>query len=851
MSNLASTLITLFEKHRLIFWYDEKNNLRQEFDGLELESVEKLEIKNDEFWLKHHVLREKSNQKFLIYHAGAMPPEDKNWLLDLVLAHKEFRADQISLWLSEMGMKPSDWDFVNTHKTFFEGEENRQKFSQLLGSNKNIENKQKIILSVALDASSILSFEDVLKILLDEYSKEESVYISRINLHGLEDYLWQKLEQEFDYTSAHLSIKDFVLNLFKTCYKRELKDEIEQQEKSKSKNQDKDKDTEKGYLNAKALLFMHHWKDSNNFRDSFDLISEQCADLLNVKEDLQTRSISELINVDLFEAIERYIIKELVNEISNRSISGGDANAIIWQRRKSIWFNHYKDMYDALQYAAQFFSAIPLANLEIEGVRSGFEIYLKKWYQLDRLYRKCLYHAKKSNAMPGLETILAQIEKQYTNAYLLSVNDRWQQHINQLPKWKFEGARPQQYFYFDLVYPYFQKGSRLAVIISDALRYEIATELNEQLQKLSNVETSLTAMTGVIPSYTQLGMAALLPHQNIELCADGSVLVDNQPSSGIDNRAKILSKAHQEKATAVKFADIYHKNRQDLRELLGQFPLLYIYHNQIDQIGDKRETEGNVFSAVEDSMLELITLIKRLLQSGTNHVIITSDHGFLYQDQELDESEFIGEDVRDEGVTYRNRRFILGKDLNETSSVKKYLPGQIGFQGDVEILIPKSINRMRLSGAGSRFVHGGSTLQEIIIPVIDVHKVDTLELKKVNVEIIRGNVNTITSGQFSVTFYQKEAVGGSILPRQLRAGLYAQDGVLISNQPTFDFDLVSENAEEREVMVRFILNHQADQYNNQDVILKLEEQAPDTNHFVKYKEINYKLKKSIISDFDF
>jgi len=845
VSNLASTLIKLFEKHRLIFWYDENNNLHQEFDRLELQGVENLKIKNDEFWLKQHVLREKPNQKFLIYHAGAMPPDDKNWLLDLVLAHKEFRADQISLWLSEMGLKPSDWEFVNTHKTFFESEENRQRFSQLSGSNRNIENNQKILLSVALDASSILSFEDILKILLNEYSKEESVYISRINLHGLEDYLWQKLEQEFGYTSAHLSIKDFVLNLFKTCYKRELKEEIEKQEKSKEKKK------EQGYLNDKALLFMHHWKDSINFRDSFDLISEQCAELLNIKEDLQTRNITELINIDLFESIERYIIKELVNEINNRSITGGDAQSIIWQRRKSIWFNRYKDMYEALQYAAQFFSAIPLANLEIEDVRSGFEIYLKKWYQLDRLYRKCLYHAKKSNAIPGLETILVQIENQYTNAYLLSINDRWQQHINQLPKWKFEGVRPQQYFYFDLVYPYFQKGSRLAVIISDALRYEIASELNEQLQKLSNVETNLTDMIGVIPSYTQLGMAALLPHQNIELCADGSVLVDNQPSSGIDNRAKILSKAHQEKATAVKFTDIHNKNRQDLRELLGQFPLLYIYHNQIDQIGDKRETEGNVFGAVEESMLELITLIKRLLQSGTNHVIITSDHGFLYQDRELDESDFIGEDVRDEGVTYRNRRFILGKNLNETPSVKKYLPEQIGFQGDVEILIPKSINRMRLSGAGSRFVHGGSTLQEIIIPVIDVHKVDTQELKKVNVEIIRGNVNTITSGQFSVTFYQKEPVGGSILPRQLRAGLYAQDGSLLSNQPTFDFDLVSENAEERELMVRFILNHHADENNNQDVILKLEEQAPDTNHFVKYKEITYKLKKSIISDFDF
>jgi len=118
------------------------------------------------------------------------------------------------------------------------------------------------------------------------------------------------------------------------------------------------------------------------------------------------------------------------------------------------------------------------------------------------------------------------------------------------------------------------------------------------------------------------------------------------------------------------------------------------------------------------------------------------------------------------------------------------------------------------------------------------------------VEIIRGTVNTITSGQISITFFQKEAVSGERLPRELRAGIYAKDGTLISDQHELVFDLISENAEEREVKRRFILNNLAEKYNNQEVELRVGEQASGTTHFSLYKSAAYQLKKSF-ADFDF
>ncbi len=81
------------------------------------------------------------------------------------------------------------------------------------------------------------------------------------------------------------------------------------------------------------------------------------------------------------------------------------------------------------------------------------------------------------------------------------------------------------------------------MIISDALRYEVAHELQGQINEAKRFAAKITSQLGVLPSYTQLGMAALLPHQQIDY-AQGSatVLVDGQSSAGLDNRSAILAK---------------------------------------------------------------------------------------------------------------------------------------------------------------------------------------------------------------------------------------------------------------------------------------------------------------------
>jgi hypothetical protein len=231
-------------------------------------------------------------------------------------------------------------------------------------------------------------------------------------------------------------------------------------------------------------------------------------------------------------------------------------------------------------------------------------------------------------------------------------------------------------------------------------------------------------------------------------------------------------------------------------------------------------------------------------------MIVTTDHGFIYQDQEIHESDFAAADAEGVRILYRDRRFVFGNGLKEKISLRKFTSVQLGLIGAVEVQIPKSINRLRVKGSGSRFVHGGASLQEVVIPMLKIHKKRQSDISIVEVDIIRGASSTITSGQTAVVLYQTTAAAEKMKPRVLRAGIFTESGELISDSHKLTFDFTSENPRDREIPVRFMLTRKAEESNGQEVILKLEEKHGGTSHYKEYKSIRYIIRRSFTSDFD-
>jgi hypothetical protein len=232
-----------------------------------------------------------------------------------------------------------------------------------------------------------------------------------------------------------------------------------------------------------------------------------------------------------------------------------------------------------------------------------------------------------------------------------------------------------------------------------------------------------------------------------------------------------------------------------------------------------------------------------------NNMFITADHGFLYQHSELAESDFSIGEVKG-NIWKESRRYVLGKNLIGDKSVRHFYAEQLYLDNDVEVLIPKSINRIRIKGAGSRYVHGGASLQEIVIPLLKVSKTRQDTTKQVDVDIIK-STDKITTNILAVSFLQTQLVSEKILPRQIRSAIYAEDAEMISDLFSYNFDITEGTERLREVKHRFQLSSKATgKYKNQRVKLVLEEPVEGTSKWKQYKEYFYTLNISFTNDFD-
>lgn len=847
-NRIIQALTKLFDRHRIIFWYDAKHELRKDYEDLSLPGVEKIELMNNEYAVKYRILRGEPDQKFLLYRDGAEPTAIDNWLLDVQLANNVFRTDQVAIWLSELELGMEFSGLVQDHTQFFQS---ISRIDALKKQLKDKNNSPKVILlkMLAVCVNSEPRLDAVVEYLLQESSEGSNERFKLIERCNLNEFLWESLAKAYEYYSPEKSIQDFFIRMFQDCYEMEV-----EPEKYLFALKENTKNNQVPSRMSQAIqVFLKRWKDSRQFEACYEKLSEECAKVLRIEQDLATRDFREVINVDYFELIDKKIISDLVHAVSKRTVSVGDVALWIRQRRQGHWYRKFQDLYEAIDYAAQFIHKLSETKLAMESLGDGLQLYTQNWFRLDQLYRKFTYHVQKSGQASLMGPLADQVENLYSTNYLLKVNNQFQEFVDGIDLWSAPPViRQQDFFNYHVVNDFLAKNKKVFVIISDAMRYEIGSELLKQIQQEDRFTAKLTSMMSMLPSYTQLGMAALLPHKELEISDNetGMVMVDGQSSQGLGNRIKILDHGTY-RATACKATDVLSMRKEECRALIRDNDVVYIYHNAIDAVGDKRESEGKVFEAVEESIQEVIRLIKKLTGENVNNLLVTADHGFIYQDRAIDESDFSGNDAIGDTILFRDRRFVLGHGLRPSPSLHSFTPAQIGLGGTVEVQIPKSINRLRLKGSGSRYVHGGASLQEIVIPVLEVNKKRHSDISCVDVDFIQGSNSVISTGQIAVILYQIEPVTDKVQPRTLRLGIFTRTGTLISDTQTLTFDFRSENPRERELHTKLILSREADTADNQEVILKLEEKQPGTSIYTEYKSTRYLLRRNFTSDFDF
>lgn len=821
-------LLRWFDSRRVVFWHDPGGQYADDIDSLDLPGIHTIRVANDEFAVKNRLLHDEPEAKFLVYRSGQVPSGIGDWLLDLELAYGVFTADRTALVAQDLALAGDGiGEVVQAHEKFFNAAKRVQSLKALLSPEDDAARLRAKISAVVLGQREH-SLLEITRTLLTENAKGSHVKFAALVDYGLDSFYWQGVARIYGYESPTASIDDLVLWIFQRALEGFKSDRL-------------------GGLQNIQLDFASLRNDRRS-QEAMSTLAKRAAGDLDYKSKIEDASFRDLISVDVFEETDQKIISDLARAVAEQTVTPREVAEVVRARQSSVWIDSYRRLYTAVASASELLGELAALNLGMQSFDNGLERYRREWFRIDQLYRQFVVAARTAEYPKPLEALREQVEKRYTNKYVYELGNAWQQQVDHVETWRSTALRSQTDFYVRYVEPLVRDGDRKAVvIISDAMRYEVADELGSLIRQEDRFEATLEAVLGVLPSYTQLGMAALLPHSTLKHSADAkTVLADDQPTYNTTLRSKILEAVG---GSAIQAEDFKALTADERRELYKANRVLYVYHNRIDATGDKLGTERQVFEAVEDTLRDIVDLVKKLASANATNIFITADHGFLFQDEALADPFFLSTKPQGDDLKHVNKRFVLGTGLKVDPAFATFKASQLGLDSELEVQIPKSIHRLRMAGSGSRFVHGGATLQEIVVPVLAVNKKRRSDVRPVNVKILPES-DKITTGQVVVRLFQSEPVSDKVQPRSLRAGLYAGE-TLLSNLVNLTFDEISTDTRDRYQSPRMLLSQDANDYNNRAVEFRLEERIPNTNQWRVYEKSIYTLKRSFTSDFDF
>jgi uncharacterized protein (TIGR02687 family) len=845
-SRIHESLDTALARKRVVLWYDPKREWASEFEAYQPTGAEKLRVEGNEFSVKVAISRAPLVQRFLLYLPFAKPPEPKNWLLDVLLAGHEFTADRASLDIQDAGLTLEFKELAQQHTAFFRSPVRNTKLKELLRPNDDE-------VAVRLKMLAVLTKQqpDIDKLLLhaflqldpadpDGEDPVEALYSS----HQLTSHFWKAVTDKFGYESPEPNLRDFSVALFNSVSSIGAP----------------------GGLQPHAYVFLSIWKDSLSARGAFERWSDHLAGVLRVEDQLNDAPDSyEPGNDDSFELIERFLLCRLLKRFQGDASDSGpggqhasDAKLleVIRDRTTSCWFEKHQHGYRALEEAITFRSLLAKVDLSVPSFEEGLQRYCNGWWRLDQAYRRCIFHSR-AYQQPGLLKPLRDwLEAQYVNNMLLPLTNHWSDQVRGLSRWGSSTLPRQREFHMRYVHaPLSSKGlKRLFVVVSDALRYEAARDFADRLngQAGKGWQAEVEALLGVLPTFTQLGMAALLPGAQLSLNpADSTTLVDGQSASGTENRDKILKAHTNGRGKALKAEDFLNlTTSRDGAGLLRDHDLIVIYHNRIDRIGDKRESEADTCQAVEQTFDDLQQILNKIASLKGSQAVITADHGFLFQQEPVDANDRADFPAA-KGLSFKNRRFALGTGIKLNAGQKVFTAEELGLSGSWEAVFPLGLDRFPRQGSGARFVHGGTSLQEVVVPVIRLKCERKVESRPVEAELLRVPAK-ITTGKLSFSLFQLDPVEPQKrLPLQLRIGLYAKaDGALLCAHRTLRLDSEATEARAREQQLILELSNAAAAYDNQLLELRLEQLLEGVAMPVPYKTVELKLQRPLGSDFD-
>lgn len=811
-----------FYKRRIIFWYDDDREFEDKVEELVLDNASILVLTgNNNFAAKKLLAVDDTTSNYLVYCPLRYEKSEDNWLINIEMYSEEFRADLNSIWMDEMGLpnNPTVRRMVKSYRKFFNSIERRKSVTAMAKSINTASQLHLAVMSAICGVKEVQPSGIIRAVLAQSLDLEMNNIYQDFVKYGAQNLFWVMVAQATGYSEGNDSdLGRLAIHILLTASTRTIRVEY-------LAGLD-------GFISTPHQSYCYDlvsdWLQSEN-RDDLYQIARFVEDEARLTARFMKLTVEDLMDTECFPCINECILKILMKDISDFIIDVNIISTVVEKRRTMVWYDMVSCYYEGLLQVAnmQAFFQEHAAGFHLVQARQIWNAYTTDYYKMDTYYRQfhlCFDRSLTvSNEMLDdlFKHVVDKVEGLYNSWFLNQLGSNWSDVCaDELAQYgRVLEVNQQTNFYNSKVA---SGDNRVYVIVSDALRYEVAASLTEQLRRETQSKVTLDSVQGIFPTITKFGMAALLPHKELNVVPKNnggvSVLADGA-STEMPNREKVLKSAHNA-SVALQYKNIIKLKRVDRQALVKGMDVVYIYHDKIDEAS--HTADNLLFPACDDAITEIKNIVRIICNEfGGTRIFITADHGFLYtyspltEDDKVDKTSFNQQDVE-----YGRRYAIMQKGAKPDY----LLPVKfVDDKSEFDAFAPRENVRIKMNGGGLNFVHGGISLQEMVVPVIDYQFLrnasktyqrnkEKYDTKPVTVSLLSAT-RKISNMIFSLNFYQKEAVGDNRSACNYLCYFTDANGKQISNTARIIADKTSDNGQERTFRCSF--NFKSLKYSNQ------------------------------------
>lgn len=794
--------------YQYVFWYDPDKEFYDEVFDSEGELAKKLEepiLKmgvGEQFKTKRKLLNE-SDQPYLIYAPIKRPPLEHNFLADMEHYSRFFSAklDEIVFqqFQETLNFKKIHRQFIRQFIKYFQAKDRRESYIRYYDANRMNDHPEWGILTAIVKVEQFDENKLLIKVLA-EGDQTDNKYLKEFKKYGVLDTFWNLYNDYFGTSQDVRSLDTLIKGAFITAIFSQLHGEVPDNLKKYNFN------------NApNSVVFSNRFHDSLQSQKLYEQVSQKVWDECDLASYLKHKNLSLLVKITFFKQVNILILNDLLKKFENDgSIVDAETNSeIIDMALKQAPFE-FKAEYQFLNYAQKILQYKPHYY---DNWQAMLISYVKNDYQIDLQYRKFVMSFQEIPVLrKKFYQDLKRLVDQYYNDEILNNSIReWNQtfELEKVP------LKQRQVEFYRQYVSYIRE--RVVVIISDAFRFEAAKELERDLTNDDRITVNMNYMLTGLPSITKIGMPVLLPHNDLQW--DGNNVLVNHKAVDNANKRRALLQSYDDKNDLLELKDILNASSKEIRQMITGKKVIYVYHNHVDAIGDNLKTENDTFKSTEESIQELREAIQVLRTNNIAHIMVTADHGYIYREETVKEQDKI--DVPTQSYDGKiSHRYLITKDQLDIPGTKQVKLGcSLKNDDPTNVYYPTTVNVFKASG-GKNYVHGGSSVQEMLIPVLDMKLTSAKsQAKRATLQLATTNY-MITGLNMSLSFYQNKPISDLIKSQTYQIYFKDNQGRIISNVATVIADR-NEDTYTEPIRINLIIQNM-DYDRNQDYYLVIQ-----------------------------